>query len=276
MEALWSYVRDINEYLTKKEPWKERDPEKQEETIGEALEALRFATHLLSAAMPKTAASIAESLGFEIRKMGDLAAGPASYRVVLGTPLFPRREKPEPNVAAAATPPAAGDARGGLAAPAPADPFAALELRVGVIEEVADHPNADALFAMTVRIGEESRSICAGLRKHLCADDLRGKKVLVIANLKPAKLRGIESRGMVLATDRRDGKVVPVDPGEASPGELVTVEGIDSRPKAKLSLDEFEKAPLFMAGGVVTYGGKPLASGSGPIRCDAEDGAKVR
>lgn len=93
MESLWSYIRAINEYLTRKEPWKEPDRGRQEATIGNALEALRAATHLLSAAMPRTAASIAASLGFEIRNVAELAGGAASYRVVLGSPLFPRREK---------------------------------------------------------------------------------------------------------------------------------------------------------------------------------------
>ncbi len=118
--------------------------------------------------------------------------------------------------------------------------------------------------------------MCAGLRGHVAADELRGKKVVVVANLKPARLRGIESRGMILATDSRDGRVVPVDPGDAPVGELVRIEGVEPKPKAKLSLSDFEKVPLSMSGGVVVCEGKELRTSAGPIRCDAPEGARVR
>ena len=100
--------------------------------------------------------------------------------------------------------------------------------------------------------------------------------MLIVANLKPAKLRGIESRGMVLASDLADGTVCPVDPGEAESGDLATVEGIESRPKKKLSKSLFEKAPLLMKDGKVSYAGKPLQTPAGAILCEAADDAPVR
>ena len=130
---------------------------------------------------------------------------------------------------------------------------------------------------MKVDLGEpEPRSICAGLRAHLSREELRDRRVAVLANLKPAKLRGVESRGMVLASDRRDGAVVPVDPGEAPIGDRIRVRGIESQPKAKLSKSDFEKAPLEVRDGRVVYDGVPLESSVGPVLCDAEDGAVVR
>ena len=233
--------------------------------IGVLASGIRLAT-------PYLFASIGETLGFEIGDIAALSPQPASYNVKAAKPLFPRREK---EAIATGAPP-----RGATGAPQKgaqsAHPFSKLEIRVGLIEEARDHPDADTLFALTVNLGTETRPICAGLREHLQASDLCGKKVVVLANLKPIQLRGIESRGMILATDRKDGKVVPVDPGDAKLGELVTVEGIESRPKKKLSMSDFEKAPLEMVGGVVTHAGIPLRTGAGPIRCDAEDGAKVR
>jgi methionyl-tRNA synthetase len=267
VEALWAYIRRTNAYLNEKEPWKLKDEGELERVLGTGLEALRVIAHLGSPILPASARSIASSLGFEISSIASLSAGAASYQVKLGPPLFPRRE-------------ARKDAAGGEspkpAAAGPVDPFSRLEIRVGRIEEVHDHPNAETLFAMTVEIGGEKRSICAGLRKHLRAEDLSGRKVIVLANLKPAQLRGVESRGMILATDRKDGKVVPVDPGDAPSGELVTVEGIPSSPKARISIGDFEEALLQIQGGVVTYSGKPLRTSAGAVRCDAEDGARVR
>lgn len=274
VESLWSYVRRTNAYLNEKEPWKLRDEGAVAEIVGCGLEALRTIAHLLEPVMPATARSIAETLGFSLRKLPELYAGPATYRVALGKPLFPRREKPElgppagkPEGAPAAKPAGAAGAESA---------FAKLELRVGLVEEVRDHPSADSLFAMTVDLGGEKRSICAGLRGQVAAGELRGRKVVVVANLKPARLRGIESRGMILATDSRYGRVVPVDPGDAPVGELVRLEGVEPAPKAKLSVSEFEKVPLAMSGGVVACEGKALRTSAGPVRCDAPDGARVR
>jgi methionyl-tRNA synthetase len=150
------------------------------------------------------------------------------------------------------------------------------EIRVGRVVEVRDHPDADKLFAMTVDLGGERRSICAGLRPYLRAEDLAGRKVAVLANLKPALLRGIESHSMILATDRKDGKVAPVDPGEAKAGELVTVEGVPSEPKAKLSRSDFDHVSLVTQAGRVTCRGTALRSDHCELLCDAEDGARVR
>ncbi|HVR72757.1 MAG TPA: methionine--tRNA ligase [Planctomycetota bacterium] len=277
VETLWSHVRKSNAYLNEREPWKIADTEELRKVLASSLESLRVIAHLASPMMPAAARSIASSLGFEIGLVSALGAGPAAYRVTLGSPLFPRREKaPRAPAASGQAVPERGGGGAGMAAAGPADPFSWLELRVGRIDEVREHPNADSLYAMTVDLGAEKRSICAGLRAHLKVEDLMGRKVLVLANLKPAQLRGIESAGMILATDRKDGKVVPVDPGTASVGDLALVEGISSSPKSKLSRGEFEKAPLEIQAGRVTYGGKPLRTPAGDLVCDAEDGARVR
>ncbi len=274
VESLWAYIRRTNAYMNEKQPWKLPDGPELEQVLANGVEAMRVIAHLAAPMMPAVSKSIAASLGFEIGLLSSLGGGPASYKVTLGQPLFPRREKPKAQGAQSAT-----EATEKSAAPKgnePKDPFSKLELRVGRIEEVRDHPNADALFAMSVDLGSEKRSICAGLRKHLAAADLQGRKVLVLANLKPAMLRGIESAGMILATDRKDGKVAPVDPGDANPGDIATVEGLPTEPKSKISIGDFEKAPLAIQSGKVTYQGKPLRLGNGFATCDAEDGARVR
>ena len=292
MEVLWAYIRRTNAYLSETEPWKVADLARLSAILANALEALRAIAHLLSPAMPATAAAIAASLGFPVGKLEDLRFGTGKFAVTSRPPLFPRREEPPAPPGAAGAPdapppsggtaPPKGEAKAAApAAAAPVDPFARLEIRVGVISEVIEHPDADSLYAMKVDLGGDVRSICAGLRRHLTLDELRGRKVAVLSNLKPAKLRGIESRGMILATDRRDGKVAPVDVGAASPGDLVTTPGISPAPKDKLTIDEFQKAPLRIQGGRVVYQDASgathvLATPAGELRCDAEDGAVVR
>ncbi|WP_297495601.1 methionine--tRNA ligase [Thermococcus sp.] len=86
------------------------------------------------------------------------------------------------------------------------DDFAKLDLRVGKIIEVKDHPNADRLYVVKVDIGDEVRTLVAGLKKYYKPEELLNKTVVIIANLEPKKLRGVESQGMLLAAD--DGKNV--------------------------------------------------------------------
>ena len=79
------------------------------------------------------------------------------------------------------------------------DQWKKLDLRVGEILEVEDHPQADRLYVLKVDVGGEERTLVAGLREHYEKDELLGKKVIVFTNLKPVDLRGVTSQGMVLA-----------------------------------------------------------------------------
>jgi methionyl-tRNA synthetase len=89
------------------------------------------------------------------------------------------------------------------------DDFKQLALRVGVITAAADHPNADRLLVLTVDVGEGApRQVVAGIKGSYQAAELIGKHVVVVANLKPAVLRGIESHGMVLAASDESGIVL--------------------------------------------------------------------
>jgi len=268
VEALWEYVRATNVYMNDRAPWRIKDDAELAAVLGAGVEALRVIAHLASPIMPAVAAAMAESLGFELATVSAMAEGQRTCEVRASRPLFPRRESEKKGAARQ---------KQKTAQPAEVDPFAKLEIRVGRIEEARNHPDADQLFVLSVDLGEdEKRSICAGLRQHLAAEDLNGRKVIVLANLKPAVLRGVASAGMVLASDRADGAVVPVDPGDAPIGDLIGVEGIEATPKRKLSKSNFEKAPLTVRGGRVVYRDKPLRSSAGEVRCAAPDGAPVR
>ncbi len=95
------------------------------------------------------------------------------------------------------------------------DQWKKLDLCVGEIIDVQDHPNADKLYILQVDIGKEQRTLVAGLRQHYEKDSLVGKKVIVFTNLKPAELRGVMSQGMVLAAVEEDEKkVVLLSPEE--------------------------------------------------------------
>jgi methionine--tRNA ligase beta chain len=82
--------------------------------------------------------------------------------------------------------------------------FSKIDLRVAKILEVEEIEGADKLYKLTIDIGSEKRTICAGIKEYYSKEDLAGKQIIVVANLKPRKLRGIESQGMLLAASNSD------------------------------------------------------------------------
>jgi methionine--tRNA ligase beta chain len=102
--------------------------------------------------------------------------------------------------------------------------FAKLDLRVAQIKEVEEIPKADKLYKLTLDVGElGERTICAGIKEFYEMESLQDKKIIIIANLAPRKLRGIESKGMLLAASSKDKKTVSlISPdAEIAPGSTV-------------------------------------------------------
>lgn len=83
--------------------------------------------------------------------------------------------------------------------------FKKLEIKVGRIKEVQDHPNADRLYVMVIDLGDKTRQAVAGIRSYYKKEDLVGREVVVVDNLEPAILRGIESQAMILAASDENG-----------------------------------------------------------------------
>ena len=77
--------------------------------------------------------------------------------------------------------------------------FRKLELKIAEIESVALHPNADRLYVLQIKVGEIKKQIVAGIRQHYQEEELKGKKIVIVDNLEPATIRGVESQGMMLA-----------------------------------------------------------------------------
>ncbi len=92
------------------------------------------------------------------------------------------------------------------------DEFGKVELRVGTVVTAEVHPNADRLLVLQVDLGSEKRQIVAGIRKHYAPESLLGKQIVVVANLEPATLRGVESQGMLLAASDEEGRLAVICP----------------------------------------------------------------
>lgn len=91
------------------------------------------------------------------------------------------------------------------------DDFRKIELKVATITAAEAHPNADKLLVLQIDLGGEQRQICAGIRNSYTPEELVGKQIVVVANLETAKLRGMESQGMLLATSD-EGRVIIMTP----------------------------------------------------------------
>jgi len=104
------------------------------------------------------------------------------------------------------------------------DDFAKVQMRVGKILEAGDHPNADKLIVLKVDLGTEQRQICAGLRGHYEPENLVGRNIVVVTNLAPRKMRGLESDGMLLAASNDDhSQVILLTPeADIAPGATVS------------------------------------------------------
>jgi methionyl-tRNA synthetase len=282
IEDVLQLIRSVNRYLEIKAPWKlakegEAGQARLNAVLYHAAEALRIGFTLLHPVMPAKMEEALAALGTTPGASGlRWGAWDFSQQLGEGLNLFPRRQleaaaKTEPLGLKAASNPVNAP---GQSAPA-ADPFSLVHLKVAEVAGIEEHPNADSLYVLKIRLGSEERTICAGLKKHVPKDDLLGRKVVVVYNLKPANLRGVESQGMLLAAEGEGGKLLPVDPLTAAPGDDVLLPGLPFAPKAGLTLKDFDKAPLAVANGLVAYRGRPLQSPAGPIRAQAPDGTEV-
>lgn len=103
------------------------------------------------------------------------------------------------------------------------DDFAKLDLRVGTVTACEKVEKADKLLKLTIDLGTETRTIVSGIALHYKAEEMVGKQVVVVINLAPRKMKGIESQGMILTAEDRDGKLRLLKPEETvSPGSSIS------------------------------------------------------
>jgi len=210
--AIWEFINTANKYIVENEPWNlAKDPVSKEKLLAimyNLLVALRAIAILITPFMPQTAEKILRQIGITesaklnfsiIRKDVALTAGSPLIR---GDSLFPRIEV-EKEVSPAKVEADTLDLKPVIEY----EDFTKIDLRVAKILEAEAVPKSNKLLKLKIDIGEE-RTIVAGIGKDYNPADLVGKKVVIVANLKPAKLMGVESRGMILATDTDQGLTI--------------------------------------------------------------------
>jgi methionyl-tRNA synthetase len=222
LAAIWEFVAVVNRYVDASAPWElKKDPAKQPRlntvlyTLAESLRGLGI---VLAPFLPEAAAKIRAALG----QTGEPALAeavwgrlPAGAHVQKIAALFPRVEDKKPIAAPAGGPAGDGGARISI------EEFQKIDLRVAQVLAAEPVPKSKKLLKLRVSLGTEERTVLAGIAEHYAPADLVGKKVVVVANLQPAKLMGIESQGMVLAGEGGQGLGVVMPDRDLPPGSKV-------------------------------------------------------
>ena len=238
LETIWSAVAQVDGYLTAQKPWTlAEDPAQRsrlETVLYHAAESIRIIVALAHPALPQATVKIWAQMGqsgrLEELRLDQLSWGGLRPGIKIGelAAVFPRVEKSEvlekiaimeeeilkpktPAAAPSATPAPAPAA----AAAAPAKPgkigiddFLKVEMRVGQVKSAEKVAAADKLLKVMVDIGDEVRQIVAGIATVYSPEQLVGRKVIVVCNLEPRKLRGVESNGMIVAASAPDGSPI--------------------------------------------------------------------
>jgi methionyl-tRNA synthetase len=222
--AVWELISAANKYIVENEPWNlAKDPAHSAKLFAimyRMLEALRAVAILISPFMPQAAEKILHQIGLDTKLKYDLDVIrqnellPAGNALVRGESLFPRV------TAEKEAPPQPKKAAVDLKPEIEYDEFAKVDLRVAKILAAEAVPKSNKLIKLRIDIGEE-RTIVAGIGKDYKPEDLVGKSIVVVANLKPAKLMGVESHGMLLATDSPAGLTLIGFDREAKTGAKV-------------------------------------------------------
>ncbi|MFP4190256.1 MAG: methionine--tRNA ligase [Candidatus Woesearchaeota archaeon] len=152
--------------------------------------------------------------------------------------------------------------------------FSKLNLKVARIKEVKEHPKADKLLILKVDLGDEERQLVAGIKGHYTQEELQGRNIIMVTNLKPAKLRGEKSQGMLLAADNgKDVRLLGVCYSE--PGDQVYIEGVEPGSET-ITIEDFAAIEIKTRDGKAIAEDKPLKTEKEEVMVDIEDNSKVR
>lgn len=235
LELIISMARRLNKYIDETEPWAlakdESKTDRLKEVLYNLLEGIRFIGVLLKPFMPDTSESILLQINSEFNtvdtldKFGYTKSGTVTNNA---SPLFARidekkmLEEIEAEVAKAQKEAEKAekkadkkeDKKDDTPSEITIDDFAKINLKVGKVLECKHVDGADKLLVSQIKIGDEVRQIVSGIAKHYSPEDMIGKKVVVVTNLKPVKLRGVLSQGMILAASDENGKLSLVTPDD--------------------------------------------------------------
>jgi methionyl-tRNA synthetase len=226
LESIWELVQAGNQYIDKSAPWtlakKIEDQPRLNTVLYHIAEVLGYLVSALYPFMPQTAHEMARQLGLKLDFSKNVAVWCellCGTKIAKGNPLFPRIETAKTQ----------GDTRVTqdqqsalpLTDQITIDEFKKVSLRIGKILAAERVPKSTRLLKLQVDIGTEQRQVVAGIGTKYAPEDLVGKRVVVVANLKPAKLMGVESQGMVLAAGEEEVSALLTTIEDVTPGSKI-------------------------------------------------------
>ena len=243
-----------NKYFQENEPWKliNEDKEKTHKILGLCVNIAKNLSILIAPILPDFSLKLQKQMNVENLKWKDINFKLKNHKIGKDEILIRKIEEKEIE-----------------------KPEFPLNLKVAKIIDIREHPNADKLYILDIDLGTEKRQLVAGLRGYYTSDELKNKKIVVVTNLKYAKLKGFESQGMLLAGD--DGTnvgILTVD--KSNTGDKVYFEGFENSNK-ELSFDEFLKIQMMVKNSKVYYNNLELKTGKEIVKAErVKNGARVR
>ena len=241
-----------NKYFQDNEPWKliKEDKEKVHKIVGTCINIAKNLSILIGPVMPEFSSELQKQLNLKDLQWKDLNFELKNHKIGKAKILIKKAEKEEIK-----------------------EEFP-LTLKVGKIIDVKDHPNADKLIVLDVELGKEKRQLVAGLKDYYKNEELLNKKIIVVTNLKPAKLRGVESNGMLLAAEK--GKEVGIlTVKEAEPGDVCSFDNLENSSR-EISFENFLKLKIIAKDGKVFYDNKELKVNNESVYVEKVKEGKVR
>ena len=243
-------ISDIgNRYFQEKEPWKliKEDKEKVQEICGLCINIAKILSILISPVLPNFSKDLQSQLNLKNLTWNDINFDLKNNKIGKEKILVEKIEEEKKEVFP-------------------------LNLKVAKILKVNDHPNADKLFVLKIDLGSEQRQLVAGIKENYTKEELIDKKIIVITNLKPAKLRGVESQGMLLAgNDKENLEILTTN---AEPGTQINCGDLENS-NEQITFDQFTKLKIVIKNNKPYFNNKELKAGSNEITAKVKDGARV-
>ena len=246
-------ISDIgNKYFQKNEPWAliKEDKDKVQKICSLCVNIAKNLSILIEPVLPQFSSELRKQLNIKELKWKDIGFDLKNHKIGKEKILVRKIEETK-------------------------EELSPLNLKVAEIIEVKDHPNADKLYVLQINLGTEKRQLVAGIKEFYSKDELKNKKIIVVTNLKHAKLRGIESQGMLLAAEDNKGNVGLLTVKQSEPGDDVRFGNLENSSK-ELSFDSFQKLKIEAKQGKVFFNDLKLKTDKEAVSVEKVKDGKVR
>ncbi len=246
-------ISDIgNKYFQKNEPWAliKEDKDKVQKICSLCVNIAKNLSILIEPILPQFSSELRKQLNIKELKWKDIGFDLKNHKIGKEKILVRKIEEAK-------------------------EELSPLNLKVAEIIEVKDHPNADKLYVLQINLGTEKRQLVAGIKEFYSKGEMKNKKIIVVTNLKHAKLRGIESQGMLLAAEDNKGNVGLLTVKQSEPGDDVRFGNLENSNK-ELSFDSFQKLKIESRQGKVFFNDLKLKTDKEAISVEKVKDGKVR